>query len=174
MPIGTKNIFFLPPPVFKSAEELADKIYDYFINITGDAEIENLPEKRNKNEDLKTSTLFRKEKAPPTFAGLAFFLGFASLEDFDRYLQKGRFARIAKRGCLYVEVAYEIKLHQASSTGATFALKNRGWSDKPDDKKVVANTLKNLKVEVIVTGPAPASTEKEVVVQYPPAVRLIN
>ena len=165
MPIGTVNIFLIPPPVFKSAQELARKIYDYFIYTKGDAEIEGHQEKKDGNKDLKTSKLARKEKEPATFAGLAFFLGFASIEDFDRYLQKGRFARIAKRGCLYVESVYEKKLHQQAPAGAIFVLKTMGWQDKTDGKLTTTSTVRTWKIQIIETGPTPVGNEKEVILE---------
>jgi hypothetical protein len=42
------------------------------------------------------------------------------------------FSDSVKRAKLYVENAYETRLHSANATGAIFALKNFDWSDRRD------------------------------------------
>ena len=43
-----------------------------------------------------------------------------------------------------------------------FALKSMGWAEKHDTKPVMTNPFKTLKIEIVETGPKPASSENEV------------
>ncbi|TSJ40225.1 hypothetical protein FO440_10695 [Mucilaginibacter corticis] len=96
---------------------------------------------------------------PPTVAGLALFLGFNSKEDFDSYELKGKYAAEVKRARFRVMAYYESRLHYPAPTGAMFALKSMGWYEKTSKKP---RQVKSLKVQLIETGPNPASSEKEV------------
>ena len=56
---------------------------------------------------------------------------------------------------------YEKKLPVASSSGAIFALKSMGWSEYADSKSSgEASAL--LKVEIVQSGPPPATSENDV------------
>ena len=149
-------------PLFKSAGDLAGKTDAYFSYIEG----EYLTECDMDDEPSKKATKEKKvcirEAEPPTLSGLAYYLGFNNRQDFFDYEQSGRFTSILKRARLRIEVAYEKKLHHQSPTGAIFALKSMGWNDKADDKADTKETIKNLIIEVIETGPKPAGSEKEV------------
>lgn len=68
----------------------------------------------------------------PTVSELSFHLGFASRQSLYDYEKEGRFSYIIKRARLRVEINYEQRLQLASPTGAIFALKNMGWSDKTE------------------------------------------
>lgn len=68
----------------------------------------------------------------PTITELAHYLGFESRQSIYAYELDGRFSYIIKRARLKIEINYEQRLHLASPTGAIFALKNMGWSDKSE------------------------------------------
>lgn len=94
------------PPVFEHPEELASKIIDYF------------------NECIEA-------KERPTISGMALYVGFESRKSFDNQADRSpEFLHIVKRAKLVVEQQYEQLLTTVSVTGAIFALKNMGWSDK--------------------------------------------
>ncbi|MBC7399750.1 MAG: hypothetical protein H7289_07370 [Mucilaginibacter sp.] len=102
-----------------------------------------------------------KKPEPPTLAGLALHLGFNSKEDLDIYEQRGRFKFVIKQARLRVMTYYESRLYAPNPTGAMFALKNMGWdiNAKTDTNP---QSIQSIKVNLIETGPPPASSEKEV------------
>jgi hypothetical protein len=106
--------------------------------------------------------IWDREPEPPTLTGLAFFLGFNSMEAFEDYERNGRFAPVLKRGRLRIEAWYEKKLHQQSPAGAVFALKNMGWNEKREDRTIGQHDFKSIKIEIIDAGPNLAGNEKEV------------
>lgn len=69
----------------------------------------------------------------PGFAGLAYALGYSSRTQVWE-LAKGQhpISEPIKRALLYIESDYEKALRGGHPTGAIFALKNRGWSDKQE------------------------------------------
>jgi hypothetical protein len=72
-----------------------------------------------------------------TITGLALALGFESRQSFYDYEKDGEFSYTIKKLRLTIEAGYESKLHENGCTGAIFALKNFGWSDKTEqDLKV--------------------------------------
>ena len=66
----------------------------------------------------------------PTITGLALYLGFESRQSIYDYEKKKGFAYILKRARLAIENYYEGKLMGQQVTGAIFALKNMGWTDR--------------------------------------------
>ena len=73
----------------------------------------------------------KQEKEPVTWTGLALYLGFSSRQSIDEYLHYEGFSDSVKRAKALVEWHYEMRLVTSSTpTGAIFALKNFGWSDK--------------------------------------------
>jgi len=74
----------------------------------------------------------KEQDEPVTWTGLALFLGFCSRQSIDEYLQYDGFSDSVKRAKAFVEWNYEKRLHGNSPTGAIFALKNYGWSDKSE------------------------------------------
>ena len=99
---------------------------------------------------------------PPTLSGLALFLGFDSIAGFDAYEATGQYKTHLKRARLLITAAYEKKLHNSYTSGPIFALKALGWNnEKPDDKKT-PQTQTILNMNVVTSGPQPASTESEV------------
>jgi len=71
-----------------------------------------------------------KEQIPTTYTGLALYLGFSQRVAIDEYLKYEGFSNSVKRAKAIIEERYERKLQDGSPTGAIFALKNYGWSDK--------------------------------------------
>ena len=71
-------------------------------------------------------------EAPVTWTGMALYLGFTSRQAIDEYANYVGFSDCVKRAKLFVERAYEERLHGNSPTGAIFALKNMGWSDRSE------------------------------------------
>lgn len=95
------------PPAYTSADELQDKIAEYF----------------EQCED---------QNRPPTISGLALHTGFESRQSFYDYEKKEEFTYTIKKARLLMESIYEEKLHGNSNAGAIFALKNFGWSDRQE------------------------------------------
>ena len=88
-------------------------------------------EKLEKEIDLYFDALIIS-KDPPTITGLCLFLGFESRQSFYDYQEKQNFTYAIKKARLKIECEYEKSLHKQSPTGAIFALKNMGWSDRTE------------------------------------------
>ena len=110
------------PPIFKTPEDLKQKISDYF------------------NQGMKKRTVLIG-KAPnqitieievPTITGLCYYLGFESRQSFYDYEKKQEFSYAIKRARLSIEVEYEEQLQHGNTVGAIFALKNMGWYDRQE------------------------------------------
>ena len=109
---------------YTSAEELETNIQEYF------------------------SSSDAAEK-PYTFAGLAHYLGFSTRQSLWEYSKRGdELSLPTKRALLYIEADYEAQLRSGSPTGAIFALKNRGWTDKQEVEHSGKSEL-NIKVEYV-------------------------
>ena len=107
------------PPKLANVEELQEKIDSYFASCR-DAE----------------GRLAR----PITITGLALYLD-TTRETLMDYQHKDDFSDTIKKAKLRVENYYEERLMTTTPTGAIFALKNFGWSDKSvfDMNAVVEN-----------------------------------
>ena len=110
------------PALYDSPEELSEAIREYF------------------EESHKTRTVVvgkppnNYEVVLPVFTitGLALHLGFESRQSFYDYEKKEEFSYIIKRARLFIEEEYEEQLQHGNTTGAIFALKNMGWTDKTE------------------------------------------
>jgi len=142
-------------PVFKTARKLANKVDAYFRYIEG---AYNSEIKAGKEEKKHT-----REPEPATLTGLALFIGFNSLIELYDYEQNGEFADVISRGCLQVQSAYEKKLHQQSSSGAIYALKNLMRKEKGDHPAPVIQKI-NIEAVTVETGYKIASNESEVTI----------
>lgn len=78
----------------------------------------------NLGEEVETPT--------PTISDLCLYLGFTSRQSFYDYEKREGYTDIIRRARLMIEREYEMKLHGPNPTGAIFALKNFGWSDKQE------------------------------------------
>ena len=65
-----------------------------------------------------------------TITGLALAVGFADRQSLYDYQARPEFSGVVKRARTVVENDYEKRLGLSSPTGAIFALKNMGWSDR--------------------------------------------
>ena len=74
----------------------------------------------------------KEEDEPVTWTGLALFMGFSSRQSIDEYQKYDGFSDSVKRAKTLVEWHYEMRLCGDKPTGAIFALKNMGWSDKQE------------------------------------------
>jgi hypothetical protein len=152
---------------FKNVRELAVCIARYFTYIEGEYHLEEVPVKSNSKsapEETQEQKVWDRPAEPPTLSGLAHYLGFESRQDFERCERKGKYAPLLKRARLQIEAEYEKKLHYQSSTGAIFALKNLGWSEKT----TTDDMIRTLKIQITETGPAPAGNERDVVLGAAP------
>ena len=120
------------PLTFKSPEEMQEMIDAYF---------DDGCEKMVKY----TVTGTRYEVPTPTICGLALFLGFSSRQSLLDYQNRDEYFDTIKIAKTKIEMMYEQKLHENNCTGAIFALKNLGWSDKQEiDHNVNIPTLPNV------------------------------
>lgn len=92
------------PPKYKDKEELQSKVDEYF-----------------DQEDVKI-----------TISGLCHYLGFESRQSFYDLQKNETFSYTIKRARNRIEQYYEEHLLERNATGAIFALKNFGWSDKQE------------------------------------------
>ena len=136
---------------FRSATELENLIETYF---------EELHPKDETQPDAKKQ---KREPTPPTFSGLAYHLGFESIEAFEACEAKGKYAFHLKRASLRVLAEYEKKLHFQSSTGAIFAIKSLRRDVQPATGSSDESANNIFNVEVIHSGLKVAGTEKEVI-----------
>lgn len=107
---------------FNTKEELEQAIDQYFQDGV----------KIRKVEVGREGSKIVVEIPTPTITGLCFYLGFASRQSFYDLEKKEDFAYTIKRARLFIEQEYEEQLSYGNVTGAIFALKNMGWTDKLD------------------------------------------
>ena len=91
--------------------------------------------KTPKQFDELADAYFRKcgdDGEPILLSGLILALGLSSRESLDEYGRRQEFFDSVKRAKLHVEMEYEKRLCGTAPTGAIFALKNFGWSDRQD------------------------------------------
>lgn len=118
------------PPEFKNSAALQKKINAYFKNCPDEKIIIT-----KKGETLKIPM--------PTISGLCYFLGFESRQSFYDYEKKEEFSYTIKRARLFMQKEYEQMLQGQNCTGAIFALKNMGWSDKTEQTVSIVPIIKD-------------------------------
>lgn len=107
------------------------------------------PRKYKTVEDLQAAIdRYFTEEDKTTVCGLALYLGFNSRQSFADYCEYGdEFSDTIKKAKFRIECNYEKYLFgdDKKPTGAIFALKNMGWSDKQelDVKGNLSITLTN-------------------------------
>ena len=81
----------------------------------------------------------RKNKIPPTVAGLALYLGFSSRFSLYDYKERPEFSHTIKTAIERIEDYAEqiILTNGASATGAIFWLKTHRWTDKTEQTLTV-------------------------------------
>ena len=162
MPIGILFIFsiLIFMPTFNSNSELENLIRGYFNSLQNEFQLtKDNPADSPANTSKKSTP--KEQHNPALLTGLALHIGFASMAEFEQYEHKGKYKKTLKAGRLMVQQEYELKLHQSAPTGAMFALRCMGWADKPAAEPG-SNLSKKLKIEVITSGPAIVTTEKDV------------
>ena len=143
-------------------EEIIARIDEYFIYIKGQGRKSRVLARTGPVKRI-TVTTYDREPEAATKTGLALFLGFNSLQDFDRYLLTGKFAKLLSRGILRIQSIYEQKLHGHFTSGPIFVLKTQlGWNET---KKLDTDMPDTFNVNIIESGPAPAASEKEVMLE---------
>ena len=99
------------PRIYETPEQFEAKVYEY--------------QKHCRDSD-----------EPVTWTGLALFLGFSSRQSIDEYQNYDGFSDSVKKAKTFVEYHYELRLNGERPTGAIFALKNMGWTDKIEQSHI--------------------------------------
>lgn len=108
------------PPKYESAEELQDRISEYFAS--------GIPERTVIVGNGKNKQAIQVPM--PTIVGLTLFLGFADRSSFYDYEKKAEFSYTIKKARSFIELEYEEMLQSGGGSAAIFALKNFGWRDE--------------------------------------------
>ena len=161
MPFGISIIHMKRKYPKFTSDELSARITEYFTFIKGKYRTKRVPSKDSKKYTY--AKVCEREPEGPTISGLVLFLGFTSRQDFNDYEQKGKHAHILKQGRLRIEAAYEKRLHEHYTSGPIFALKSLGWNDGKTTEQPAAS--RSLNIKIIETGPKPAASEKEVIIE---------
>jgi len=117
------------PPAYKTAEELQNKIDEYIQVCLEDDE-------------------------PFTITGLVYYCGFESRTSFYDYEKKPEFMYTVKRARTFIEKHYEKLLLSGNATGAIFALKNFGWSDKREIDQNITGDFSGIDINIISSDEA--------------------
>lgn len=122
-------------PKYKTAEELAQKIQEYFDTCGDFPVMRKLDGKDVAQLDSKGQQVFKR--VVPTTAGLAYFLGFASRQSlYDQTKRKDdpeSLSYVIKRALLMIESHHEQSLLTSGApVGSIFWLKAHRWIDKPE------------------------------------------
>lgn len=134
------------PRHFDSNENLEKKIREYFEYIQGEKEYITDSDDEGNPIDRE---VWKRKPEPPTITGMAYFLGFESRQSVHDYEKNGEFSYTIKRARLFVESYYEKYLTSGNPpTGAIFALKNFGWSDRTE----LDHTTKGESMNIISLG----------------------
>ena len=95
----------------------------------------------------------RDDEEHPTWCGLALALGYATRQSlWEKSNGDEKISLPIKIAMLRVEESYEKGLRSPAPAGCIFALKNRGWTDKPDDKEKDETIAKLLAIAERLTG----------------------
>lgn len=89
------------------------------------------PEQMNQAIDDYVAKCEANEE-PITWTGMAMGLGFYARQEMENYKDYDGYSDTIKRAKAIVQHSYEKRLHGGQPTGAIFALKNMGWSDKTE------------------------------------------
>lgn len=123
------------PALYKTAEEMAAKVNEYFEWIKGEKDIPPFEIVNTPTGPVKVDR-WKREPQNPTITGLTLFLGFVDRNSWydyaTRYEDDPVFSGTIKNARIRIEQTYEDDLRQGKCTGQIFALKNMGWTDKTD------------------------------------------
>lgn len=112
------------PPKYKTAEELQAKIDKYFAG--GMKKRTILIGPANNRQKIEINV--------PTITGLVLYCGFCDRASFYDLEKQDKFSHTIKNARTRIEREYEEILATTGNSGAIFALKNFGWSDKQEIK----------------------------------------
>lgn len=99
------------------------------------------------------------DETPITWTGLALYMGFCSRAELGNYEDYNGFSYSVKRARMIVENAYETRLHGNSPTGAIFALKNMGWTDRQEHDHRSGDGSMSPKPQITTADPVEAAKE---------------
>jgi hypothetical protein len=125
------------PPLYKTPDELQEKIDQYF------------------KDGYKTKTIHLKDGTEVeipciTISDLVIYLGFCDRVSFYDYEKRPDFSYTIKRARSFIEREYEEMLRFGNPTGAIFALKNFGWSDKQEiDHRSADGSMSPTRIEIV-------------------------
>ncbi len=156
--------FMTKKRLFASAKALDEVIAQYFELTDSDDQPGKCSKKTTARETKSIEEKVRlHEPGFPTFNGLAHYLGFVSLDEFEEYEGRPRFSAPLKRARLRMAAIYEKKLHTHSYGGAAVALKICSRGEKNTQNSAGTTDNNPSKVEIIHSGNVPAAYEKEVI-----------
>lgn len=128
MPAPKGNKFALgnegSKPKYENADDLFEKIDEYFTYIQGEREEEK--------EGKELAIPWKRFPESPTITGLALFLGFASRQSIYDNIDKEEHSYIIKRAITVIENHHEKRMDGNNVAGSIFVLKNMGWKDKSE------------------------------------------
>lgn len=131
------------PPMYKSKEEIQEKIDKYF----SDCEGEVLKDEQGTPILNKYGGVIIMGSKPPTVTGLALALGFSTRQSLLNYQAQDEFLDTITRAKSRVEQYAEERLFDRDgSNGAQFSLKNnfKGWNaDKKEENQQGGITIVN-------------------------------
>lgn len=148
------------PPKFKSAEEMQEKIDQYFAQCEGTVLMDD---EGNPVLDRKGCPVIVGAK-PKTVTGLALALGFTSRQALLNYQAKPKFMNTVKRAKLKCEEYAHCRLYDRDGArGAIFDLSaNYKWKEtEPQSEKKDNNLLEAIKESAEGISGAIVGTEKE-------------
>ena len=121
------------PPKYKTPQEMADKVIEYFDNCQPKVIMyENGEGEKIVATDKNGEPVYEKAK-PPTKSGLALYLGFLDRQSLYDYGKRKQFSCIIKRIKLMLSEHHEEGLDKEKCTGHIFWLKCAGWNDHTDE-----------------------------------------
>ena len=101
-----------------------------------DAYFDNCPDKHIMTLECGTEIAIDR----PTITGLALYLGFCDRHSMYAYEENEKFSHTIKKARSRMALHYEKHLLSKHTSGAIFALKNFGWSDR---QEIVAEVTTN-------------------------------
>jgi len=110
------------PRIFDSPEDMEEAIDAYFL-------------------------ICEQQDKPITLTGALLHMGIQSRSTLGDYEKREGFSAPVKRLRLAVEASYEERLSGRNPTGAIFALKNMGWSDRTEIENVTSKSQEDLERE---------------------------
>ena len=120
------------PRIIETPEEFEAKVDEYF---------------RGLDEENKDRIAAGHHPRPPTIAGIALHLGFASRFSFYDYEKEPGFSHTVRKARLHIERHHEERMSGNSPTGSIFWLKNHEWRDSTDQNVRFPDGIPAAKVD---------------------------